>query len=139
MSKFYQLSELAIWSPGLRRILIHKSAQGTKDRSREPSISLFKSLDTWLKKQRRQHRNEPLDEEDIENDNDDFQDTFCGTGYVVVTTYENIRRSADVWTQHHWNYIILDEGLFFSLWKFSYYNIHMFTFCRAENSESRYA
>ena len=102
------MNELAVWSPGLRRILIHNSA--TDSYVREASLSLFKSLDVWLKRERKQRRNEPFDEEDLDDDNEEYQDTFCGTGYVLVTTYENIRRSADVWTQHNWNYVILDEG-----------------------------
>lgn len=37
-------------------------------------------------------------------------DAFCGTGYAIVTTYESIRRSPDVWINHDWSYVVLDEG-----------------------------
>jgi DNA excision repair protein ERCC-6 len=100
------LKELAIWAPGLRRVLIHKSGEGD-GRSRIVSTKLLKSLDKWLRRARADRVNEVIDE-------DDFQvydeDTFCGTGYVVVTTYENIRRVPDVWTNHNWTYAIMDEG-----------------------------
>ena len=51
--------------------------------------------------------NEAIDEQDfLEND----ADTFCGTGYSFVTTYESIRRDPDVWLQHDWSYVVMDEG-----------------------------
>jgi DNA excision repair protein ERCC-6 len=50
---------------------------------------------------------EPIDEQDLV---DYDPDTFCGTGYVVVTTYESIRRNDDIWTRHAWSYVVMDEG-----------------------------
>ena len=35
---------------------------------------------------------------------------FCGTGYVFVTTFENIRRNIDLYVSHRWDYVVLDEG-----------------------------
>ena len=38
---------------------------------------------------------EPIDEQDfIDND----EDSFVGTGYTFVTSYENLRRFPDLWT-----------------------------------------
>ena len=50
--------------------------------------------------------NEPIDE----NDDDCEDDIFCGTGYVVLTTYEQVRQLSDVYVNHLWSYVILDEG-----------------------------
>ena len=36
--------------------------------------------------------------------------SFCGTGYVIVTTYETFRQNADVYVQHSWSYVVLDEA-----------------------------
>jgi DNA excision repair protein ERCC-6 len=35
---------------------------------------------------------------------------FCGTGYAIVTTYENVRRHIDVYAAHQWSYMVLDEA-----------------------------
>jgi len=51
--------------------------------------------------------NEAIDEKDLEESDEDI---FCGTGYAIVTTYEGIRRHSEIWTQHKWSYVILDEG-----------------------------
>lgn len=100
------LTELSIWAPGLRRILIHKSGE-TDGTSRSITPSLLRNLDKWLRTARANRLNEAIDEEDYE----DFdEDSFCGTGYAVVTTYENIRRSPDIWTGHNWSYVVMDEG-----------------------------
>lgn len=100
------LNELAVWAPGLRRILIHKSGE-SDGASRTVSPTLLRNLDKWLRDARADRVNEAIDEEDYE----DFdEDIFCGTGYAVVTTYENVRRSPEIWTAHNWSYVVLDEG-----------------------------
>lgn len=108
------LSELATWAPGLRRILLHKSAENKRNSKiagvtvrRDVSTKLLRYLDRWLNEARADRLHEAIDETDFDNFEEDM---FCGTGYVVVTTYEMIRRGADVWTQHSWSYIVLDEG-----------------------------
>lgn len=100
------LTELSIWAPGLRRILVHKSGE-TDGESRSITPSMLKSLSKWLHTARANRLNEAIDEKDYELYE---EDTFCGTGYVVVTTYESIRRSPDVWTRHNWSSVVMDEG-----------------------------
>jgi DNA excision repair protein ERCC-6 len=100
------LSELRIWAPGLRRILVHPSGE-TDGLSRTVSSQLLRLLAAWLKKARADRVNEPID--------DDDWDTlpwhsFCGTGYAVVTTYENLRRNPEVWIAHPWTFLVLDEA-----------------------------
>jgi DNA excision repair protein ERCC-6 len=102
------LSELAKWAPGLRRILIHKSAEKRGDtRGRSADRRMFSSLEKWLGLARADRINEPIDEKDILENG---VDSFCGTGYVVLTTFENIRRASDVWIGHNWSYVVMDEG-----------------------------
>lgn len=105
------LHELRTWSPGLRRILIHKSAETNKDSvassKRTISLPLLKNLDDWLKAVRRVRLFEVIDEDDIKLRD---PDSFCGTGYVLITTFENVRRFSDVWTQHKWSYVVIDEA-----------------------------
>jgi len=100
------LMELKKWAPGLRRVLIHKSGENDGT-SRSVSIRLLNGLDKWLKRARADRLYEPIDEQDLV---DYDPDTFCGTGYVVVTTYESIRRNDDIWTRHTWSYVVMDEG-----------------------------
>ena len=100
------MSELAVWAPGLRRILIHKSGE-TDGLTREVSGMLLRRLDKWLKRARDDRVNEAIDEKDYEEYD---EDAFCGSGYVVVTTYDAIRRNPDTWTNHSWNYVVMDEG-----------------------------
>ena len=100
------LTELSIWAPGLRRILIHKSGE-SEGASRAITPSMLQSLHKWLGTARANRLNEAIDEEDYEVYD---EDTFCGTGYAVITTYENIRRSPDIWTRHDWSYVVMDEG-----------------------------
>jgi DNA excision repair protein ERCC-6 len=100
------LREFSVWAPGLRRILIHKSGENDGI-SRSASAKLLRSLDKWLKQARADRVNEPIDEDDC---NEYDADSFCGTGYVVVTTYESIRREPDIWTNHSWTYVVCDEG-----------------------------
>lgn len=97
------LAELSIWAPGLRRVLLHNSGEN----NRNPSRTLFKRLDTWLNRARAERINEPIDEKDL---NEQDPNLFIGTGYVVLTTYENIRRHADIWIAHQWSYVVVDEG-----------------------------
>ena len=107
------LQELAKWAPGLRRILIHKAGERADGFSRDISRGMLKSLDKWISIARKEYSNEPLNEKDLEEEieysglEDGF---FCGSGYVVVTTFESVRRKSEVWTSHEWDYIIVDEG-----------------------------
>lgn len=100
------LNELAVWAPGLRRILIHQSGEGDGS-SRNITASLLKSLAKWLKGVRADRLYEPIDVEDLETLP---SHSFCGTGYVVLTTYENVRRNTDIYTEHAWSYVVLDEA-----------------------------
>jgi len=105
------LRELTIWAPGLRRILVHKSGESYDGFSRDVSSSLLKKLDKWLANARSQYYNEPLPSGDGESSADEEDDdTFCGNGYIIVTTYENIRKNVDIWVNHHWSYVVIDEG-----------------------------
>lgn len=75
--------------------------------TRNISTQLLRRLAKWLKQARSNRVNEPIDDDDwavLEPHN------FCGTGYVVVTTYENLRRNADVYTSHDFSYVLLDEA-----------------------------
>lgn len=101
------LNELKIWAPGLRRILIHQSVEKSGDPKRFVTKNLLIKLDKWLAQARADRVNEAIDERDLEENGDD---SFCGTGYVLITTFENIRRSSDIWVGHKWSYIVLDEG-----------------------------
>jgi DNA excision repair protein ERCC-6 len=100
------LNELAIWAPGLRRVLIHPSGE-VDGLSRTVSANLLNALATWLRQVRKDRVNEAIDDEDWETAE---PHSFCGTGYVVVTTYENIRRNPEIWTRHDWSYSVLDEA-----------------------------
>jgi DNA excision repair protein ERCC-6 len=100
------LNELAIWAPGLRRVLIHPSGE-VDGLSRTVSANLLNNLATWLRQARKDRVNEAIDDEDWETAE---PHSFCGTGYVVVTTYENIRRNPEIWTRHDWSYSVLDEA-----------------------------
>ena len=115
------LSEMAAWAPGLRRVLIHRSAEASSSmggangspygkslgQDRSVSAGLLRSLDRWLKRARADRVNEAIDDSDY----DDLPEhSFCGTGYALITTYDNVRRSADVWTGHRWDCVVLDEG-----------------------------
>ena len=80
------LQELGKWAPGLRRVLIHKS--GNDAERRDISRQLLQNLDKWLKRARKDRINECIDEKDLK---DNEPHSFCGTGYCIVTTYENIK------------------------------------------------
>jgi DNA excision repair protein ERCC-6 len=105
------LTELSIWAPGLRRVLVHSSggsdtAEKTSS-SRAISLLLLQKLARWLYKARADRVNEAIDEEDW---NTMEPHMFCGTGYAIVTTYENVRRHIDVYAAHQWSYMVLDEA-----------------------------
>ena len=100
------LSELKVWAPGVRRIMVHRSGE-SDGVSRVVSRGMLRSLQKWLKKARADRVNEPIDEDDY---NENEEHVFCGTGFALVTTYESIRRSQDEWTQFNWSYVVLDEG-----------------------------
>ena len=100
------LNELAVWAPGLRRILIHPSGE-TDGVSRNLSPQLLRALAKWLRRSRKDRVNEAIDEKDWETME---HHSFCGTGYAVITTYENLRRNADIYTGHEWSYVVLDEA-----------------------------
>mmetsp|Transcript_36444 Transcript_36444/g.76804 ORF Transcript_36444/g.76804 Transcript_36444/m.76804 type:complete len:1371 (-) Transcript_36444:194-4306(-) len=101
------LSELAVWAPGLRRIMVHRSAESSDGVSRVVSRGMLRSLAKWLRKARRDRVNEAIDDDDYDENE---EHSFCGTGYVTVTTYESVRRSSDEWINHQWSYVVLDEG-----------------------------
>jgi DNA excision repair protein ERCC-6 len=102
------LNELAIWAPGIRRILIHKSGEKGNDKAnRNVSWRLLRKLDKWLNRSRAERLYEPIDEKDLsEND----PNSFVGTGIAVLTTFEGIRRNADEWVNYDWSYVVMDEG-----------------------------
>jgi len=79
------LSELAVWAPGLRRIMVHRSRE-SDGVSCVVSRGMLRSLQKWLKKARADRVNEAIDDEDFEAQG---ADVFCGTRYAIVTTYEN--------------------------------------------------
>lgn len=105
------LVELKTWAPGVRRILIHQSADGgggpSLSSKRTISHELLHNVSQWLKDSRRVRLFEAIDEDDY-NSRDPC--SFCGTAYAFVTTYENVRRNPDVWTNHHWSYVVMDEA-----------------------------
>ena len=106
------LSELKVWAPGIRRILIHQSAEGGGNGAplsskRAISTNLLRNVDSWLKESRRHRLFEAIDEDDY---NRRDPSSFCGTAYAFVTTYENVRRYPDIWTQHPWSYVVMDEA-----------------------------
>lgn len=100
------LKELAVWAPGLRRILIHQSGE-TDGLTRTMTPQLLRSLDKWLKEARTDRLYEAIDDEDRQAF---APHSFCGTGYAIITTYENVRRNVDLYTSHQWSYCILDEA-----------------------------
>jgi DNA excision repair protein ERCC-6 len=107
------LSELAVWAPGLRRVLIHASGDTNIDALEIPNRNIvnqgpaiLQNLRKWLKRARRD-----CVYERIEHSGDDEDgDSFCGTGYAVVTTYEHVRRNQDTYVNHPWSYVVMDEA-----------------------------
>lgn len=101
------MNELAIWAPGLRRILIHKSGEKDINTNRGVSSYMLRKLDKWLNISRAERLYEPIDERDLlEND----PNSFVGTGLAFLTTFESIRRSPEAWINYDWSYVIMDEG-----------------------------
>ena len=110
------LSELAIWAPGLRRILLHSSGDtsgssldvaGRSIANQGPAI--LRNLRKWLKRARRDRVYERIDHCDG-SDEDEEEGHFCGTGYAIITTYEHVRRNQDMYVDHPWSYVVLDEA-----------------------------
>lgn len=104
------LTELNVWAPGIRRIMIHQSAEAggpLLSSKRKISPALLRNVDSWLKDSRRHRLFEAIDEDDY---NCRDPSSFCGTGYAFVTTYENLRRNPDVWIAHPWSYVVMDEA-----------------------------
>lgn len=110
---------------------MHKSGESDGS-NRTITRSLLLNLEKWLGKCRADRINEPIDEKDIEENGLDsfigelsfsllldlfinlaygiFNIQFSGTGYVLLTTFDNIRRSTDIWISHKWSYCVMDEG-----------------------------
>lgn len=110
------LKELATWAPGLRRVLIHASGDASGNAWDRPSRNvvdsagyILRNLRIWLKAARRDRVNERIDHVD-EEFGGETDNQFCGTGYVVVTTYEHLRRNQDIYVNHPWSYVVLDEA-----------------------------
>lgn len=112
------LKEMAKWAPGIRRILIHQSGDEKSStvtssflrktmRQHKITNSLLTGAAEWLKKSRRDRLYEIIDEDDLETRD---PSSFCGTAYAFVTTYENLRRNEDIWTNHPWSYVVIDEA-----------------------------
>ena len=100
------LTELSIWAPGIRRVLIHPSGE-VDGISRIMSSTLLRALDKWVRKSRKNRVYECIDEEDRTKYP---PHSFCGTGYAVITTYENLRLNMDPYVMHPWSYVVLDEA-----------------------------
>jgi len=111
------LSELAIWAPGLRRVLIHSSGDTNGSSSldlptrnlNKQAYAIFNNLRKWLKQARADHINEAIPDHDVEG-TFEGSDSFCGTGYAVITTYEHVRRNQEIYVSHPWSYIVMDEA-----------------------------
>jgi DNA excision repair protein ERCC-6 len=100
------LNELAVWAPGLRRVIVHPSGE-VDGLSRTVSAAMLRVLTKWVKRVRKDRLYEAIDDDD----RDAMEPhSFPGTGFVLVTTYENFRRNTDVYTKHAWSYIVLDEA-----------------------------
>jgi DNA excision repair protein ERCC-6 len=68
---------------------------------------MLTDADSWLKGCRRTRLFEAIDDHDLETRD---PASFCGTAYAFFTTYENVRRNPDIWTNHRWSYIVVDEA-----------------------------
>eukprot|EP00522_Entomoneis_paludosa_P018240 CAMPEP_0172448772 /NCGR_PEP_ID=MMETSP1065-20121228/7715_1 /TAXON_ID=265537 /ORGANISM="Amphiprora paludosa, Strain CCMP125" /LENGTH=1206 /DNA_ID=CAMNT_0013200357 /DNA_START=78 /DNA_END=3698 /DNA_ORIENTATION=+ len=100
------LTELSVWAPGLRRILIHPSGE-VDGISRTMTTKLLRSLDKWVRKCRANRVYECIDEDDRATLP---PHSFCGTGYAIITTYESVRRNPDPYIGHDFSYVVLDEA-----------------------------
>lgn len=75
--------------------------------ARSISNQLLRKLAKWVRQARTNRVNEAIDENDW---NTLDPHSFCGTGYAIVTTYENLRRNSDIYSAHEWSYVVLDEA-----------------------------
>jgi len=108
------LSELAVWAPGLRRVLLHASGDTTGTPLDAPTRNLsnhgtaiLSNLRKWLRNARKDYLYERIE---MDGEEDWSADSFCGTGYVVVTTYEHVRRHQTMYINHPWSCVVLDEA-----------------------------
>ena len=100
------LTELSVWAPGLRRVVVHASGEAD-GASRSITPQLLRRLSEWLKHARNDRLYEAIDEEDRRTMP---AHSFPGTGYVILTTYENVRRNPELYIAHPWSYVVLDEA-----------------------------
>eukprot|EP00536_Pseudo-nitzschia_multiseries_P012048 jgi/Psemu1/298000/fgenesh1_pm.440_\ len=113
------LKEMAKWAPGVRRMLIHQSGDTPMPSSqyqgllynntgqRKITTKKLKEASRWLKESRLDRLYEIIDEDDLDTRD---PSTFCGTAYAFVTTFENVRRNEEIWTNHDWSYVVIDEA-----------------------------
>ena len=108
------LKEMAKWAPGVRRILVHQSGEASTPSllhstmgQRKITTQHLHDASEWLKSSRRNRLYEIIDEADLDTRD---PSSFCGTAYAFVTTFENVRRNEDIWTNHRWSYIVIDEA-----------------------------
>ena len=106
------LKEMKRWAPGVRRFLIHQSGDTLSTTTqlgghRIITPQRLSIAEQWLKKSRRNRLFEIIDEEDLDTRD---PSTFCGTAYVFVTTFENVRRNEDIYMNHRWSYVVIDEA-----------------------------
>ena len=110
------LKEMAKWAPGVRRILIHQSGDAPNFQSnilyntmgqRKVTSRLLHDASEWLKTARRNRLFEIIDESDLDTRD---PSSFCGTAYAFITTFENVRRNEEIWTNHRWSYVVIDEA-----------------------------
>ena len=110
------LKEMAKWAPGVRRILIHQSGDAPTSQpslfhntmgQRKITTPLLHDASEWLKISRRNRLYEIIDESDLDSRD---PSSFCGTAYAFVTTFENVRRNEEIWTNHRWSYVVIDEA-----------------------------
>jgi len=106
------LKEMKKWAPGVRRFLIHQSGDTLSTSTQLSGHRIITPqrlsiAELWLKKSRRNRLFEIIDEEDLDTRD---PSSFCGTAYVFVTTFENVRRNEDIYINHRWSYVIIDEA-----------------------------
>ncbi|TYZ68914.1 hypothetical protein PybrP1_012252 [[Pythium] brassicae (nom. inval.)] len=85
--------ELHKWYPPMRVVLLHASGTGVTKAGR-----------TYAQLIR-----EVLYDGDGGNDSDGGNDDSAGGG-VVIATYENVRQYQELFMDHEWDYVVLDEG-----------------------------
>lgn len=108
------LKEMAKWAPGVRRILIHQSGDTSQPNllhntigQRKVTSGLLHDASQWLKSARQNRLYEIIDESDLDTRD---PSSFCGTAYAFVTTFENVRRNEEIWANHRWSYVVIDEA-----------------------------